>query len=40
MPRLQILKGLEIITALRKIGYAQTRQRGSHIRLEAPEGNP
>ena len=34
MPRLPVLKGREIIAALQKIGYAQTRQRGSHIRLE------
>jgi len=34
MPRLPVLKGREIIAALRKIGYAQTRQRGSHIRMQ------
>jgi predicted RNA binding protein YcfA (HicA-like mRNA interferase family) len=34
MPRLPVLKGREIIAALQKIGYAQTRQRGSHIRME------
>ncbi|MBM4162328.1 MAG: addiction module toxin, HicA family [Ignavibacteria bacterium] len=34
MARLPVLKGREIIAALRKIGYAQTRQRGSHIRLQ------
>jgi predicted RNA binding protein YcfA (HicA-like mRNA interferase family) len=34
MPRLLVFKGREIIGALQKIGYAQTRQRGSHIRLE------
>jgi predicted RNA binding protein YcfA (HicA-like mRNA interferase family) len=34
MQHLPVLKGREIIVALEKIGYAQTRQRGSHIRLE------
>ncbi|OGU27548.1 MAG: hypothetical protein A2057_00715 [Ignavibacteria bacterium GWA2_35_9] len=34
MPRLPVLKGREIIAALLKIGYTQSRQRGSHIRLE------
>ena len=36
MSRLPVLKGREIIAALQKIGYVQSRQRGSHIRLECP----
>lgn len=33
MSRLPLLSGKEIIKALRKIGYREIRQRGSHIRL-------
>ena len=36
MTQLPVLKGREIIAALSKMGYIQTRQRGSHIRLECP----
>jgi predicted RNA binding protein YcfA (HicA-like mRNA interferase family) len=34
MPRLPVLKGREIISALSKLGYTEVRQKGSHIRLE------
>ena len=33
MPRLPIVSGKEIITALAHLGYRPVRQRGSHIRL-------
>lgn len=33
MFRLPLLSGREVIKALRKIGYREIRQRGSHIRL-------
>mgnify|MGYP001571992593 CR=1 FL=1 len=36
MPQLPILSGPELIKILSKIGYHETRQRGSHIRLAAP----
>jgi len=36
MAKLPILSGKEIIKVLRKIGYRQIRQRGSHIRLVCP----
>jgi len=39
MSRLPVLKGREIIAALAKIGYTQSRQRGSHIRLECQGRN-
>jgi predicted RNA binding protein YcfA (HicA-like mRNA interferase family) len=32
--RLPLISGPELIKALAKIGYAATRQRGSHIRLQ------
>jgi predicted RNA binding protein YcfA (HicA-like mRNA interferase family) len=32
--RLPILSGRAIVKALGRVGYAQVRQRGSHIRLE------
>lgn len=34
MAKLPILPGKEIIKILGKIGYYETRQKGSHIRLE------
>ena len=34
MNRLPILSGRAIVKALAKVGYAEVRQRGSHIRLE------
>ncbi|MDP1688783.1 MAG: type II toxin-antitoxin system HicA family toxin [bacterium] len=37
MPKLPILSGRELIKILYKIGYHETRQRGSHIRLAAFE---
>ncbi len=40
MPRLPRLSGREAIRALERLGFAQVRQRGSHVvlRKEAPEG--
>lgn len=34
MSKLPILSGREIIKIFNKLGYRETRQRGSHIRLE------
>ena len=34
MTRLPVLNGKEIIRTLKKIGYQEIKQRGSHIRLE------
>ena len=34
MTHLPVFKGREIIAALSKIGYMETRQKGSHIRLQ------
>lgn len=36
MTRLPVFSGREIIKALNKIGYHETRQRGSHVRLSCP----
>lgn len=36
MPKLPILSGRRIISALTKLGYRDVRQRGSHIRLSCP----
>lgn len=36
MTDLPILSGKELIKILNKIGYRETRQRGSHIRLGCP----
>lgn len=37
MARLPILSCDSIVKALAKVGYAEVRQRGSHIRLACPE---
>jgi len=37
MVRLPLLSGKALIKILKKIGYRETRQRGSHIRLECPQ---
>ncbi len=34
MPELPILSGGEVIQALRKLGFARVRQRGSHVVLK------
>lgn len=36
MPKLPILSGQQVISALNKIGYRVIRQKGSHIRLDSP----
>lgn len=33
MPKLRVLSGREIIRALERLGFQQTRQRGSHVTL-------
>ena len=37
MSKLPVTSGREVVTALQRIGYAITRQRGSHIRLRHPD---
>ena len=41
MPNLPHLSGKEIIRALEQLGFAQARQRGSHVVMKksTPEGN-
>jgi predicted RNA binding protein YcfA (HicA-like mRNA interferase family) len=40
MPKLPRLSGREVIRVLERLGFAQVRQRGSHVvlRKDAPEG--
>lgn len=38
MSRLPALKGKEVISLLRKIGFVEERQRGSHVFLKHPDG--
>ncbi len=33
MSRLPVVSGRDVVKALRKLGYEEVRQRGSHIRL-------
>jgi predicted RNA binding protein YcfA (HicA-like mRNA interferase family) len=40
MSQLPILSGAKIVKALKKLGYEEVRQRGSHIRLFCDNGNP
>lgn len=34
MPKLPVLSGKELLTALKKAGFVQVRQKGSHVSLE------
>ena len=38
MGRLPVLRAREIINALRRLGFRQVRQTGSHIRMIHPDG--
>lgn len=39
MPRLPVLSGWEVVRALEQLGFAQVRQRGSHVVLRnGPRG--
>lgn len=40
MTRLPILSGKELIRILKRLGYQEARQRGSHIRLLCPGRKP
>ncbi len=37
-PKIPVVSGLNCIKALRKIGYQEVRQKGSHIRLKDLNG--
>lgn len=37
MGKLPVISGDDLIKVLEKIGYCVVRQRGSHVRLKAPE---
>ena len=36
MPPLPVISGLESIRALQRLGYTESRRRGSHVRLSCP----
>ena len=38
MPRLPVLKATELIRALEKAGFQVIRQKGSHVRMQHPDG--
>lgn len=40
MPPLPVVSGAQCIGALAKLGYVESRQRGSHVRLTANGRNP
>ena len=37
-PRLPVVSGTDVITALGKVGFVQVSQRGSHVKLRNDEG--
>lgn len=39
MPKLPVVSGAEAVRAFERLGYTQTRQSGSHVRMKA-EGRP
>ena len=40
MPPLPVISGEQCIAALAKLGYLRVRQRGTHVRLNAPDRPP
>lgn len=38
MPKLSPIRGKQLISILKKQGFAAVRQKGSHVRLEHPDG--
>ena len=38
MPQLPVLRARELIAALREAGFDVVRQKGSHVRLQHPDG--
>lgn len=38
--RLPVISGAECVAALARFGYAQSRQKGSHVRLACPGRKP
>ena len=34
MPRLPVLSGKELVTALKKAGFVEVRQKGSHVSMQ------
>ena len=38
MPKLSPIRGKELVRILEKQGFAVVRQKGSHVRLEHPDG--
>ena len=40
MPKLPIISGKKLVAALKKVGFAEVRQRGSHISMEKVHSKP
>jgi predicted RNA binding protein YcfA (HicA-like mRNA interferase family) len=40
LPPLPVISGLTCIRALAKLGYAEARRKGSHVRLTCPGRSP
>jgi predicted RNA binding protein YcfA (HicA-like mRNA interferase family) len=38
MPKLPVLSGKELIKLIENLGFVETRQKGSHIRLHCQDG--
>jgi predicted RNA binding protein YcfA (HicA-like mRNA interferase family) len=36
MPKLPVISGKEMVSALKKAGFAEVRQKGSHVSLKKP----
>ena len=37
-PRLPVLSGRQVVTALTRAGFAKVSQKGSHVKLRHPDG--
>jgi len=39
MPKLPIISGKQLVAALKKVGFVEVRQRGSHVSMEKVTSN-
>ena len=38
MPKLPVVSGRKLVSALKKIGFVQISRKGSHIKMQHPDG--
>ena len=38
MPKLPVISGRQLVKALNKLGFSQISQKGSHVKMQHPDG--